>query len=59
MPRTAQTRQENKETAHHSWTASPKGRRKSVVCSQKQEGRGMTQLEAYAVEITKLVEYAE
>jgi hypothetical protein len=35
--RTARTRPENEETTNHSWTASPKGRCRSFVCSQKTE----------------------
>jgi hypothetical protein len=59
VPRiTAKSRQENEETANHPWTASPKGRCRSLICSQKTGGRGMVHLEeAYATEITKLVEY--
>jgi hypothetical protein len=33
--RTAKVRPENEETTNHSWTASPKGRCRSLVCSQK------------------------
>jgi hypothetical protein len=32
-------------TANHSWTASPNHRRRSLVCSQKQGGRGLMQIE--------------
>jgi hypothetical protein len=33
--RTAKTRPENEKTTNHSWTASPKGKCRSLVCSQK------------------------
>jgi hypothetical protein len=51
---------DNKRTksANHPWTA-PKGRRKALVCSQKTGGKGLMQLQAYAIEITKLVEYVD
>jgi hypothetical protein len=32
--------QENEETAYHPWTALPKGRRRSLVCSQKTGWKG-------------------
>jgi len=38
--RNAKTRLENKETTNHSWTASPKGRCRSFVCSQKAGRKG-------------------
>jgi len=58
--RTAKTRQENEETANHPWTASPKGNLRSLVCSQKIGGMNLMQLEeAYAIEITNLVEYTD
>jgi hypothetical protein len=54
--RTANTGYINKETANHPWTASPKGRRRSLVRSQ--DGRLLMQLEeAYSAEVTKLMEY--
>jgi len=61
VPRkTAKTRQENEETANHPWTASPQGSCRSLVCSQKTGGMDLMQLEeAYAIEITKLVEYVD
>ena len=31
----SKARSENEETTNHSWTASPKGRCRSLVCSQK------------------------
>jgi len=41
VPRiTAKTRQESEETANHPRTASPKGRRISLVCSQKTGRKG-------------------
>jgi hypothetical protein len=52
--------QENEETANHPWTASPKGRHRSLVCSQKAGRKGSDELEeAYTVEIMKLVEYVD
>ena len=58
--KTAKTRQENEKTANHPWTASPKDRCRSLVCSQKSGGRGLMQLEeAYTIEITNLVEYVD
>jgi hypothetical protein len=58
--RTAKTGEENEETANHTWTASPKGRRRSLLCSKKNGERGLIQLEAaHAVEITKLLEYID
>ena len=47
-------------TVNHSWTASTKGRCRELDVPRKQGERVLTQLkEAYAVEITKLVEYAD
>jgi hypothetical protein len=57
IKKNCKTRQEDKDTANHPWTASSKGRRISFVCSQKKGRKGLMQLEeAYIVEITKLVE---
>ena len=39
-PRTVKTRPENEETNNHSWTTSPKGRCRSLVCSQKTGSKG-------------------
>jgi len=36
----AKTRPENEETSNHSWTASPKGRYRSLVCFQKTGKKG-------------------
>jgi len=33
--RAAETGQEKEKTANHPWTASPKGRRRSLGCSRK------------------------
>jgi len=38
--KTAKTRPENKEITNHSWTASSKGRCRSLVCSQKTGRKG-------------------
>jgi len=42
--RTAKTRPENKETTNHSWTALPKSRYISLVCSQKTGRKGFDAL---------------
>jgi len=39
--RTAKTRPENEESTNHSWTASPKGRCRSLVCSQEKRKEGV------------------
>jgi hypothetical protein len=58
--RTATTRQENEETVNHPWTASPKNRPRSLLCSQKTGRKWSDQLEeAYTAEITKLVDYVD
>jgi len=55
-----QSGQENEETANHPWTALPKGKHRSLVCSQKTGRKGPDELEeAYTVEIMKLVEYVD
>jgi hypothetical protein len=36
----ARARPENEKTANHSWTASPKGRFRSLVCFQKTGRKG-------------------
>jgi hypothetical protein len=38
--RTAKAGPENEETTNHSWTASTKGRCRSLVCYQKTGGKG-------------------
>jgi len=38
--RTVKTGQENEETAKHPWTASTKGRCRSLVCSEKTRRKG-------------------
>jgi len=53
-------RQEDEDTTNHPWTASPKGRHRSLVCSQKTGRKGPDAVrKSYTVEITKLVQYVD
>jgi hypothetical protein len=54
-PSTAKTRQENEETANHPQTASPKGRCRSLVCSQKTGRKGPDAVRSLTSGIIKLV----
>jgi len=57
--KTARTGKENEETANHPWTASPTGRRRSLVCSQKTRRKGPDAVRSLSSNITKLVEYVD
>ena len=51
---------ENKEIANHPWTASPRGRHRSLVFSQKTTKEGLMKLEeACLLEVTKRMDYGD